>query len=255
MKLVASGSALALLLAPVAVPASAPFTFSSSTLQRGQTVEIHNINGEVTVRQGDRLEITATKRSEHGNPDDVRVIAKQTDSGVSACVRYPGDDRTDCDGGFGHAHNSNSDNDTTVTFEVRVPRGVNVVANGVNGDVRVHSDALASARTVNGRITVDADNVSAATTVNGAIDVHIHSTSSAMPLSVHTVNGAITCTLPSSVGLNVHIKVLNGSISAGGLTVQRPQFGPGASADGVIGDGKRTVDLHTLNGSVSLMRV
>jgi len=250
MKLVVAGLAAALVAFPLAAPAAEPFVFTDG-IARGQTLDIHDINGDVTITPGDRLEVRATKTAgRRGNPDDVKIVTQRNSSGIAVCVQYPGDD-----GDCGHSHhNGNNDNNTRVDFSVRVPGGVNVTAASVNGTVNVRSDALVSAQTVNGDVNVDAYDISHAATVNGSIDVHVRDARSSVPLRLATVNGSVSCALPAAVGVRVHASVLNGSIDAGGLTVNRPRYGPGASVDGTLGDGRRDLELHALNGSIHVTR-
>jgi hypothetical protein len=250
MKLVVAGLTAALAVFPVAAPAAEPFVYTD-TISRGQTLDIRDINGSITVTPGDRLEVRATKTSEgRGNPDDVKILTRRGANGIDVCVQYPGDDG-DC---FSHSRRNGDDNNTRVDFVVRVPGGVSVTAASVNGNVEVRSDALVSATTVNGKVRVDSGDISRATTVNGSITVQVHDARSTRSMVLTTVNGSVSCTLPSGTGIHVHASVLNGSIDAGGLAVNRPQYGPGASVDGNLGDGKRFIELRALNGSISLMR-
>jgi DUF4097 and DUF4098 domain-containing protein YvlB len=250
MKLVVVSLAVLALAVPVATPAAEPFVFTD-TMARGQTLNVSDINGSVNVVNGDRLDVRATKiPGRRGNPDDVKIITRRTGSGVKVCVQYPGED----DNCSGSSHFSGNNNDTQVDFDIHVPRGVDVEAITVNGAVDVHSDALASGTAVNGNVRVDANDVSRATTVNGSVNVRVHDAHSTVPLRVATVNGSMTCAFPASAGLHVNAHVLNGSISAGDLAVKRPQYGPGASVDGSLGDGHRDVHLETINGSVTIIR-
>jgi len=250
MKLVAAGLAAVVLALPVAAPAAEPFVFTD-TIAAGQTLDLRDINGSISVVNGDRLEVRATKIAGHrGNPDDVKIITHRTSSGISVCVQYL-NDSGDC---TEHSHHSGNDNDTEVDFSVHVPRGVNVDATSVNGAVDVHTDALASGHTVNGNVRVEAQDVTRAATVNGSVNVRVHDARSTSALRLSTVNGSLTCTVPASAGVHVHASVLNGSITAGDLAVRRPQFGPGASVDGSLGDGRRDLRLESINGNVRVMR-
>jgi len=74
------------------------------------------------------------------------------------------------------------------------------------------------------------------------------------PLDVKTVNGSITITLPPGNGFTLDAKTLTGGISADGITVERPRYGPGAHASGTSGDGARRVTLETVNGSITVTR-
>jgi hypothetical protein len=253
MKLsVVAVAGLAALLCPLPAPAAQTTYHGTGSIARGQTFTISDVNGKVNVRNGPALDVRAVLTADRGNPSDVKILMENGSNGVTVCVRYPGDVREHC-GDHGWSH-SNNDNDTTVDFDVTVPKGVAVVASSVNGDVSVRADAHASAETVNGKVAVEADDVSRASTVNGSISVRAYHPTGDR-LRVSAVNGSIEVTLPASIGLRVSASVLNGSIEAGDLAVHRPQYGPGASVDGTLGDGKLSLSLKTLNGNISLTRV
>jgi cytoskeletal protein CcmA (bactofilin family) len=250
MKLVVTGLVAVVLAIPVAVPAAEPFVFTD-TIAVGKTLDLRDINGSISVVTGERLEVRATKIAGHrGNPDDVKIITRRTAAGISVCVQYP-NDSGDCSE---HSRHSGNDNDTEVDFSVRVPHGVNVDATSVNGAVDVHTDALASGRSVNGNVRVEASDVTSASTVNGSVNVRVHDARSTTALRLATVNGSVTCTIPAAAGVHVHASVLNGSIAAGDLAVKRPQYGPGASVDGSLGDGRRDLRLEAVNGNLTVMR-
>ncbi len=90
-----------------------------------------------------------------------------------------------------------------------------------------------------------------ATTVNGSVEVNILDRARGT-LVAKTVNGSIDVTLPRGTGLSVDGRTVNGGITAPGMNVERPRYGPGASVSGTIGDGGRRLDLQTTNGSITL---
>jgi DUF4097 and DUF4098 domain-containing protein YvlB len=245
--------AAALTLAPLPAPASTLTYDTRGDLARGKSLSVTDINGNVRVRRGDALTVHATIKAQRSDPHSVRIISEATSDGYAICVRYPGDARRHCDDANEHANIDN--NDTTVDFEITVPAGVNVYAKSVNGNVGVVTDGDASGITANGNVRLDAADVIDAKTVNGMIELKLTNAASHRPIEIASVNGSIDLTLPKSVGLRVKANVLNGDIEAGGLTVHRPQYGPGASVDGRIGDGARSVQLKTLNGNITLTRV
>lgn len=255
MRLVVWSLMLALVFAPTHARAAAPYLFRG-TLQRGQTLEVRDINGAVAIVPGKQLVVRATKTTVRANPDDVRIVRRSNANGMMFCVRYPGANAaTTCADGMHDRHAVRTDNDTRVDFEVTVPSGVRVRIATVNGEVNVKSDALVAARTVNGKIAIEAGDVTDAVSVNGAVDIRVHDAASTKPMHVSTLNGSLTITLPRTAGYRVHAAVLNGDIIAGGLTVTRPKYGPGARLDGKIGDGRRALDLHALNGSIAIERL
>ena len=68
-----------------------------------------------------------------------------------------------------------------------------------------------------------------------------------------TVNGGIVVYLPSSASLQVHASNVNGSLDTDfPLTVQG-RWGP-RRMSGTIGQGGRTLNLQTVNGSLELRK-
>jgi DUF4097 and DUF4098 domain-containing protein YvlB len=149
---------------------------------------------------------------------------------------------------------STKDNDVSVQFTVQVPAGVKFAGHTVNGAVsvdRLGSDANVS--TVNGEIRVVAAGVVRANTVNGSIDVSMGKANWTGTVDLSTVNGSIRATLPANFSAEVNGSTVNGSIeSEFPLTVQG-KFGP-RSIHGTIGSGGRTLDLETVNGSITIAK-
>jgi hypothetical protein len=224
-----------------------PFDYSG-TLRPGRTLAIRDVNGTVRVRTGDRFSIHAIKSAEHGDPNAVAIRVENRPNGVLVCVRYPPDSNRGCnDSNSSDGH----DNDTSVAFDVTVPRGVGVDARNVNGSVDVVSDGPTDASTVNGSVRVEGRDVRTATTVNGSVTVTILDRGRGT-LNAKTVNGSIDVSLPAGAGLSVDAETMTGGITAAGLKVEHPRYGPGASVSGTLGDGARRLNLRTLNGSITL---
>lgn len=233
-----------LVLAAVTVP----FDYAG-TLRPGQTLTIRDINGGVRVRTGDRLAIHAIKSAEHGDPNAVAIHVENRPSGIVVCVRYPPEANRGCDES-NHSGGSH-DNDTSVAFDVTVPHGITLDARSVNGEVDVVNDGPTDASTVNGRVRAEGRDVRTATTVNGSVEVTVLDRGRGR-LVAKTVNGSIDVSLPPGTGLTVDGRTVTGDITAPGLNVERPRYGPGASVNGTIGDGSRRLELQTTNGSITL---
>jgi carbon monoxide dehydrogenase subunit G len=232
-----------LVVAAVAVP----FSYDG-TLRSGQTLAIRDVNGSVRVRTGDRLSIRATKRANRGDPNAVAIRVDTRSNGIIVCVRYPPQTNRACDEpGTQENHN----NDTSVAFDVTVPRGIVLDASSVNGDVDVVNDGPTEVTTVNGNVRADGRDVQKATTVNGTVTVDVHDRSRGS-LVASTVNGSIDVTLPPDTGLSLDAGTVTGDINASGMKVERPRYGPGARASGTLGDGALHLSLHTTNGSITL---
>ncbi|MEO7359027.1 MAG: hypothetical protein ABI120_01770, partial [Gemmatimonadaceae bacterium] len=181
------------------------FTWNGA-LGAGRSVIIKNINGPIRVERasGNRVEVTAEKRWRRGNPADVRIVQPSTSSGdVLICALWNAESTCDTDGIHSPRNRSRDDNkqynEVSVHFVVRVPDGVRVDVNTVNGGLEVigvSNEVVAN--TVNGSVEARSSGGPVrAKTVNGSITVSMGLLRSADELEYETVNGAITLELPS----------------------------------------------------------
>ncbi|MEE8571982.1 MAG: hypothetical protein V3T20_01860 [Gemmatimonadota bacterium] len=231
----------------------------SGRVAQGQSIEIKGINGPISASRasGGQVEVAATKRAgDRGDPDEVTFEVVEHGGGVTICAMYPSRDRdkpNECAPGSRGRMNV-KDNDTKVTFTVRVPDGVNLVAKTVNG--KIEADGIGGdvrAATVNGDVEVAGAGVVEAQTVNGSIDASMGQGDWSGDLEFSTVNGTITVALPAGVGADVRASTVNGSLETDfPLTVQG-RWGP-KSLRGTIGNGGRGLHMSTVNGSIRLRR-
>ncbi len=254
----------AALLAPALLPTQVhaqeidrnAFSYDAS-LSSGRTVNIRNVNGGIEVERSTsgRVEIRAEKRWRRGDPDDVRIVqVAGRDGDIMVCALW-NDAECTADGMRSTRRNSwNDRNDVSVHFTLRVPDGVHVNVNTVNGGIVVERVAgTVDARTVNG--SIDARSTRGpvhAKTVNGSIKAAMGSLGSD-DLRYETVNGGITLELPSGVDADLDISTVNGSVNTDfPVTVQgtisRKRL------RGTIGSGGRALKASTVNGSVNLRR-
>ncbi|MEO8200725.1 MAG: DUF4097 family beta strand repeat-containing protein [Gemmatimonadota bacterium] len=225
----------------------------------GQTLEIKGVNGSITAvpADGDEAEVTATKRARRSDPDDVEIKVIETSDGVTICAVYPTPARSrqenECARGHdGHMNTEN--NDVTVTFTVKVPRGVRYEPRTVNGDVRaagLKSDIVAS--TVNGGVRISTSGRAEATTVNGDIDASMGNADWGDDVSFTTVNGGITLDLPANVNAELRASTVNGDITSDFPVTVRGRFGP-RKMSGTLGHGGHELELETVNGSIVLRK-
>jgi Putative adhesin len=233
----------------LALAASVPFAYDGR-LNPGQTLTIRNLNGGVRVRTGDRLSIHATKHAERGDPNAVQIHVETRSDGLVVCTRYPPNASRGCYEADAWEGN-HDDNDTVVDFEVTLPRGVTLHAATVNGSIDAATDGPIDARAVNGSVHAEGADVRDAASVNGSVTVKILGRGRGT-LDAKTVNGSIDVSLPSGTGFDLHAKTVSGSITAPGVTVARPRYGPGARADGTTGDGARRIDAKSVSGSITI---
>jgi len=229
----------------------------TASLAAGHTVNIRNVNGGIEVERStsDRVEIRAEKRWRRGDPDDVRIVQVAGRAGdIMVCALW-NDAECTADGIKSTRRNSwNDRNDVSVHFTLRVPDGVHVSVNTVNGGIVVERvSGTVDAITVNGNIDArSTDGPVSARTVNGSINAAMGSLGSD-DLRYDTVNGTITLELPSGSNADLDISTVNGSVNTDfPVTVQgtisRKRL------RGTIGAGGRSLKASTVNGSVSLRR-
>ena len=146
------------------------------------------------------------------------------------------------------------DNDVTVTFTVRVPAGVRFIGKTVNGDVTARAlSGPVSLKTVNGSAEFSTSSYGDAETVNGSIRGSMERADWTGQLDFTTVNGSVTLDLPPDVHSDLRATTVNGDI-----TTDFPLTVTGRinrrSVNGTIGNGGRSMNIETVNGSVKLHR-
>ena len=222
----------------------------------GQAMEIKGVNGEVKAgpATGDRVEVTAVKKGRRSDPAGVQIKVVEHAGGVTICAMYPtreGERPNECrPGESGHMNVQN--NDVNVSFTVRVPAGVGLVARTVNGGVE--ADGLTGdvvAHTVNGGVRLSTAGKAQAETVNGSITAAVGQADGTEPLSFKTVNGSIALELPAGANAEVRASTVNGEVHSefplsGQTRVSRK------SLSGTIGGGGRSLSLETVNGSIQI---
>ena len=225
----------------------------------GKWLILHDINGAIHVEgtTGDKVEVTATKSWRRGDPDDVRItVAKfgAASDNVVICALWNEGATCDEHGYRSERHSSNRNNDVSVEFTVRLPRGVRIEASTVNGGVRVEgATSEVEAHTVNG----DASAMSSggpvrASTVNGDIDVRMSELGTG-DLDYSTVNGSVTLDFPDALDAEVDFATVNGSLRSDYPLTVTGKLNP-RRMRATIGSGGRRLKVHTVNGSISLRK-
>jgi len=226
-------------------------------LAAGRVIEIKGVNGnvEATPSSSGEVEVVAVKSSRRSNPEDVRIEVVRHSEGVTICAVYPnvGRDSNTCEPGS-HGHMNVRNNDTEVSFTVRVPSGVRFNGRTVNGRVEANNlTADVEATTVNGDVEVTTTGLARAKTVNGSITAVMARADWSDELAFKTVNGSIDVTMPASLSAEVEVKTLNGEISSDFPLTVRGTFSR-RHMSGTIGGGGRALQLETVNGSVNIRR-
>lgn len=230
----------------------------SGTVARGGTVEINNLNGPIAAEytSGDRVEIIAVKDGPADDIAEVEIEVIEHAGGVTICTMYPNRDSRDnvCAPDGDSNLNNQGKNKTRVTFRVRVPAGVQLDADTMNG--RITADDMQSnlrLMTMNGAITAQSSGWVHAETMNGAVDVEMGSSDWTGKLALETMNGSIEVVLPAGASADVDAETMNGRVSSDWDDVE--VHGRRRNhANGTIGSGGRDLSVSTMNGSIRLRR-
>ena len=228
----------------------------NGTLAEGRSVVVHNVNGNVNVRSGsgDRVEVTAEKRWRRGNPEDVRIEARQLPNGnVVVCAMWREADRCTESGIERGGREWNRNNDVSVYFEVTVPAYANVEANSVNGGDEVSElRGRVEARTVNGGITASSSGGPVrAKTVNGSIRARGQLASSG--LEYETTNGSIEIELPGDANADLSLRTTNGRVTSDFPITFTGEINP-RRIEAKLGTGGPELRARTINGGIRLLK-
>lgn len=254
------GTALAVALAATVATAQekgADFTWNGR-IETGRWLQVRNINGAIRVERstGDRVEVTAVKHWRRGNPDEVRIEThKLASGGVLVCALWNEDSECDEDGYHSRGNRDRINrNDVSVEFTVKLPAGVKLLTQTVNGSVRVDgaTDEV-RATTVNGQVSARSTGGPViASTVNGDVDVRMTNPGTG-DLRYSTVNGTITIEVPGDLDADLDMRTVNGRLNADFPITVQGRINP-RHLRATIGKGGRRLSLSTVNGSVNLVR-
>jgi DUF4097 and DUF4098 domain-containing protein YvlB len=167
----------------------------------------------------------------------------------------------------------------SIRFEVEVPRGMhfsfdeistasgNIQINNVNGDLAAKSASgnvkiqdvtgKVEANSASGNVVVrDINGEVNAETASGNVEVNIKQLKGDGDMKYSSASGNVEVTLPDDVNANVELSTISGSVKTDfSLDVERPQYGPGESAEGQLGSGGRKLKLSAVSGNVKLLRL
>jgi Putative adhesin len=249
--------AFALALAGSASAATLTETIDRTLAVRpGATVALTNVNGAITVKSWDQPQVRVVAVKEvKGDRDDakeamkeLKVEIQQRDGGVSILARDPRRG-----GDWGILDWLTGDHvQTEVSFELTVPRSVNLDVTNTNGSIRVESVAgRHDLETTNGKIEIErcAGSIDAATT-NGGIRAELVSVAKGQPLRFETTNGRIEVEVPKSFAGDIDAGTTNGAIRTD-LPISTTRISRN-SLRGTINGGGTPLRLRTTNGGIEI---
>jgi DUF4097 and DUF4098 domain-containing protein YvlB len=189
----------------------------SGTLAAGQTLSVANISGDIVASPGRAFSAVVTvtvsaptQKQAEELLRNARIEQSQDEEGWSLETRWPGTH------GRRGRDSSCSRCRVLARYELIVPAGVAVDLQTVNGDVRVNDlDGELDLESVNG--TIEARGVRQsleAQTVNGPIAAVALALGRDSSISLESVNGSITLTLPKTAQFDLSAETMNGTISS-----------------------------------------
>lgn len=229
----------------------------SGTVAPGAWVKVANLNGSIEVEHasGSKVEIHAEKRWRRSDPKSVRVQLQRygaNDANVVVCALWG--DRSSCDEN-GYNGRGSHNNDVSVAFTIRVPDGVKVDVNTVNGGVSVTgaTDEV-EANTVNGSIEVETSGGPVnAETVNGSVRARMGKFPLTRRMSFESVNGSVIAEFSGDVNADVDLSTVNGHFNTDYPVTVSGKLDP-KNLKAKLGNGGPLVKLSTVNGNVELRR-
>lgn len=223
----------------------------------GAVVKLTNVNGRVTVTAWDqpRVKVVAVKKVEADRDEvkqvmnELRVDLQPRDGGLTIMTKYP--KRED---GVGSLFSwiMGDDVQAQVTFELIVPRTMNVDVTNTNGSIHLNDvTGTHELDTTNGKIEVArcAGTLEASTT-NGSIHAELTRVNKGQPLRFETTNGRIEVELPSDLALDVDAGTTNGSIHTD-LPIASTRVSRN-SLRGKINGGGTSLTMRTTNGGIEI---
>jgi hypothetical protein len=217
-------------------------------------VSVSNVNGSITVEAWDRnevkLEFTKIADTKERLAEvEIRIESKPDHFSVE----------TDYDNWKTKNHSDRWRNGgkLTVEFHLMAPRGAVLdEVETVNGSVTVSNFVnFTKVSAVNG--SVNASNLRGAAnleTVNGEVLADFDRLEQRSKISLETVNGKVSLTIPSDSNATVRADSLNGNITNDfGLPVRKGKY-VGRDLYGRLGSGEVQIKLESVNGGLSINR-
>jgi hypothetical protein len=257
-------SAIPLLAILAGFPAEGADFQKNYTLAPGSWLKIENVSGNILVFGYDGSAIQVKGIKEGRDKDRVEIEDSSDAGNLFLKARYP----------------QNCNCDASVRFEVQVPRAVSykfehlstasgdIEVQDVTGDVGVHSASGSlriekvtgevHANTASGDVAVKQIRGSVnAETASGDVVVEITKLEgSGRSMKITTASGDVNAKLPANPDVEVEMSTISGSIHTDfPIQVQTPEYGPGQSARGRLGNGTYNLHMTTVSGDIHLGRL
>lgn len=216
------------------------------------SVSLENISGVVKIAAWDRSEIKvdAVKRAySRERLDEAQIKFVADADSINIHTEYPERNYRIVDG------DNRRQSLASVDYVLTVPRGANLDAiELVNGTLEIEGltgDVKASL--VNGPVTARGlVGEARLSTVNGRLEATFDRLDAAKPISLGSVNGQLTLTIPSDANAHLRANTVSGSITNDfGLPVRRGEY-VGRDLSGTLGSGGPRIKLSNVSGAITI---
>ncbi|HEV7858764.1 MAG TPA: DUF4097 family beta strand repeat-containing protein [Pyrinomonadaceae bacterium] len=217
-------------------------------------VSLENINGAIRINGWDRNEVRVDA-VKHGYTrerlDDAQIVVDAGSDAIHIRTRYS-DENLEFNNDTDRRHN----NPASVDYTLSLPRNARVESvEVVNGSIEIEgvtNDVIASS--VNGPVRAHGLSGEARlSTVNGPVEVSFDRLGD-KSISLSSVSGPLTLTIPSDANAQLKANSLSGRISNDyGLPVSDGDY-VGHELSGVLGKGGPRIKLNNVSGSISIRR-
>lgn len=252
--------ALCALLLALALPALAQDRVQEEFHQTYQLsaqgrVQLENINGSVRVTGWDRNEVKvdAVKWAyTRERLDEAQILVDASNENIRIYTKYP-----ERDLGFTNDRNGRINNPATVEYTLFVPRNARIDAiETINGNLSLEgltNDVRASS--INGQVTARGLLAEAKlSTVNGNLEATFNRLDAAKSITLASVNGNVTVTIPSDANASLRANNVHGGIENDfGLPVRKGEY-VGYDLAGQLGQGATRIRLANVNGLIAIRR-
>ena len=211
-------------------------------------------NGNVSVERGDgpRIEIVATVRATAPTRERAAALVAETRIETDGTVRADAPEWA----------REQRRSWVAVHYAVRVPDGVGVDIETMNGNIDVRgTGAAVRARALNGNVSLrDVRGHADARTTNGNVEVRLRGALAAEGLTAQTTNGNVDVSVPASLSATVEASTVHGPLALAGLGFEADgchrdaRHAPctGGRAAGRMGGGGPPLRVSTVNGGLSI---
>jgi len=235
-------------------------------IEPGSTIHLRTVTGRIDVAPAHDRQLRVSGSTHWvGRTDPIHFAWRRDGEEVYVCALWSSrgkcSDSGDSFGGSGHSwldmfslfkHRSR---DGVASIRVELPVGVTVDAHTMNGTISlVGTTAGVRARTLNGSIDIEhAGGPIDARGTNARISVSVDSLGPEDEVTLKTVNGSTTASMPAGVDGDVKLSTVNGTIRSD-FPITTEGDGSSHRIRGQIGSSSREIVLETVNGNVSLLK-